>query len=110
MKMNAILLGAVSLLASQVFAMSGESQLLAWPNPREALRYTTCGCADSCWTVDLRERRTHRLMLRLHCGCETLEVVWPGKPPDEAGSCTAMNDSPDKFERIMEKVRQLNTR
>ena len=103
-------LGAAGLLGSTAFAMSGNTHLMDWPHRGESLRYTTCGCADSCWTVDLREKRTHRLKMRLQCGCETLKVSWPGKPSEEAGSCTAMNDSPDKFELIVNKVKQLNAR
>jgi hypothetical protein len=82
---------------------------LSWTTKGETLTYRSCGCADSCWLAWLRDRRTKRLKATLRCDCENLFAVFPAnskeKPLEQ--SCSAINESPEKFRLISEKMKEI---
>jgi hypothetical protein len=82
---------------------------LDWPVPGEELVYRSCGCADSCWSAEARDRRTGAVKARLRCDCEALHFSQPLAKKQEAalGSCTAINDGGQKFELIAHQMALL---
>jgi hypothetical protein len=94
---------AVTSLLS-VYASGGQYQL-DWPKPNETLQYSSCGCADSCWTAEVRENKTNKVKSRLHCDCEKLTFSNMGSSEEIiADSCQKINDSNDKFEKIQNEM------
>lgn len=77
-----------------------QNESLPWPRQDEVLLYSSCGCADSCWKAELRDRRSHVLKARLRCDCEAVFFL---RPPEKerllAQTCSAF-DGPDKFNAI----------
>lgn len=49
---------------------------LDWNDPREVLEYHSCGCADSCWIAELKDKKKKSLKIRLRCDCERLYVAY----------------------------------
>lgn len=82
---------------------------IAWPNQSEVLSYRSCGCADSCWVAELRERTSKRLKARLRCDCATLFARYPANSGERElpGSCAAINDSDSKMGAIAHTIKQL---
>lgn len=92
------------------FAAGGTGEYeLPWPHPNEALMYHACGCADSCWVAEVRDRKTNKVLNRLSCDCTSLSFSKNGRkqnvPIDE--SCDEINRSRDKAELIKNKIEQL---
>ena len=111
------LVGLIGLAATgTAHAMSGETQRLPWPHAGETLRHTTCGCADSCWSAELRDTRTHQLKLRLQCASLQLQLTRPTRTPgmkaepEVLGTCEAIHASPQKFDLIQDKLKSLRAR
>lgn len=80
---------------------------MPWPDRKQQLTYRSCGCADSCWVAELRERRTKRLQARLRCDCEQLLFArGPGmKETVVAPSCDTFNLSDDKTGAIAADIK-----
>lgn len=85
---------------------------IAWPNKSEVLSYRSCGCADSCWVAELRERTSNKLKARLRCDCATLFARYPANSGERElpGSCAAINDHDDKLGAIEHTIKQLVAR
>lgn len=99
-----ILVAGTSLLSA--YASGGRYQL-DWPNPNETLQYSSCGCADSCWTAEVRENKTNTVKFRLHCDCEKLTFSTMGSSEEIiADSCQKINGSNDKFEKIQNEMQR----
>ncbi|TWI43720.1 hypothetical protein IP92_04773 [Pseudoduganella flava] len=107
---KAVLAATLLLAASAARAGSPHDvYTLPWPDKKLQLTYHTCGCADSCWVAELRERRTKRLMAKLRCDCERL--LFSRSPAFQetvvAPSCDAFNDGSDKNGRIVAEMKRL---
>jgi hypothetical protein len=90
------------------FAAGGDDTYpLDWPHAGEVLAYHSCGCADSCWVAEVKNRRTNKLRARLRCDCETLSYEVPSRKPVMLGSCEAINGSTDKAGAISAKLEEL---
>ena len=99
--------------ASTCFASSGTGEYeLPWPHKNEILMYHSCGCADSCWVAEVRERKTKKVLNRLSCDCTSLSYSKNGSKRDAPihESCEAMNESANKAGLIKSKIEQLRTR
>ena len=85
---------------------------IAWANKSEVLTYSSCGCADSCWVAELRERASKRLKARLRCDCATLFARHPANASERElpGSCSAINDSDDKMAAIAQTMKRIVAR
>jgi hypothetical protein len=103
----AILTGS---LAGPAYASSSPgTYVLEWGRKSEQLTYRSCGCADSCWTAELRDRRSKRLKAILRCDCESLLAVYPVKSAERKlhETCDAVNESTDKMKAISETMKIL---
>ena len=82
---------------------------LPWPDKTRQLGYRSCGCADSCWTAELRERTSRRLKASLHCDCYALLAVHPAGTAERqiAASCSVINDAEDKNEAIVRTMKAM---
>jgi hypothetical protein len=81
---------------------------LPWSVKIEKLMYRSCGCADLCWTAEVRNTQTKKNQSRLHCDCEKLTFSKPGTPDHVvANSCSAINDSDDKPAAIRKTMESL---
>ena len=85
---------------------------IAWANKSEVLSYRSCGCADSCWVAELRERTSKKLKARLRCDCATLFARYPANAGERElpASCAAINDQDDKMSAIAQTIKQLMAR
>lgn len=96
-----------ALLAAATAAQAGAPYDLPWPTPGQSLRYQSCGCADACWTAELRDPRAQRPLARLRCDCETLfSTVGQAAEQQAAPNCQAF-EGEDKFSRIPAAMRAL---
>lgn len=103
----------LAMLASSAHASSNPGTAhLAWANKSEMLTYRSCGCADSCWVAELRERASKRLKARLRCDCATLFARYPANASERElpGSCSAINDSDDKMAAIAQTMKRMVAR
>jgi len=95
--------GIAGLVVSTAHAAGGTpAQQLPWPTRGEVLVYRSCGCADACWTAEVRHRATGAVRARLHCDCETLSYWSAASKREEpiGATCSAVNDQPDKAAAI----------
>ena len=85
---------------------------IAWANKSEVLSYRSCGCADSCWVAELRERTSKKLKARLRCDCATLFARYPANSGERElpGSCSAINEQNDKMAAIAQTMKRLVAR
>ena len=99
--------------ASTCFASGGTGEYeLPWPHKNEVLMYHSCGCADSCWVAEVRERKSKQVLDRLSCNCTSLSYS-KGKGKRDMPiheSCEAMNESTNKSGLIKAKIEQLRKR
>jgi hypothetical protein len=100
------------LIAVGGFATSSsypQKYTLPWPGKDEILTYRSCGCADACWVVELREHQFKRLKASLRCDCEDLLIIYPIKTAERRleESCSAINDQADKMKAISEKLKSI---
>lgn len=91
------------------FASGGTGKYpLDWADSNEMLTYRSCGCGDSCWIAELRNKQTGKLKARLRCDCTSLHYDrTPVKSPSAIGSCEAINGAEDKGKAISAKLEQL---
>ncbi len=105
------LLLACALQLNGAHAAGGhETYKLKWPGQGETLSYHACGCADACWVAELHDKRSKSAKASLRCDCERLHFAAAGRypvPDTTLGSCSAINDSSQKFELIPKKLQQL---
>lgn len=109
---SAVLLGGMLLCAMSSMSQAADnarSARIEWSNAKEVLNYSSCGCADSCWTAELQQKQTHVLKARLRCDCETLFYYQPSAEPQRKviGSCEAINANDDKSRAIRQQLEQL---
>lgn len=78
---------------------------LDWNRKGEVLTYQSCGCADSCWTAELRKGK--RLKARLRCDCEMLYFA-KGQEPEQLASdnCNEFN-ADGKMNLIPQRIKEL---
>jgi hypothetical protein len=86
-----------------------QADTLPWPRKGEQLTYRSCGCADSCWLAELRDRKSRRLVASLRCDCSSLLVTYPAKSPERelTNSCSDLNERADKRAAIAEKMKNV---
>jgi hypothetical protein len=82
---------------------------LDWARPGETLQYRSCGCADSCWVAEVRNRRTRQTLASLRCDCERLfsRVGARGPETERAPSCAAFEGTADKPAAIRKALEEL---
>ena len=97
------------LLISSSAAAGHETYVLAWQNKLEQLTYRSCGCADSCWVAQLRERKTKRLRATLRSDCSKLHAIYPANSPERelSKSASEINESADKMDAISQEMKSL---
>lgn len=97
------------LAASSSFAAGGTGEYeLDWPIAGETLAYRSCGCGDSCWVAEVRDKASEQPRAALSCDCEQLFYAPAGgqkQPLNE--SCEAINLGADKAALIGSKLQQL---
>lgn len=100
---------AMAAVGSCAYASGGKEHKLEWPVRGEVLVYRSCGCADSCWTAEVRDTKAKKMKFRLHCDCEILTFSNPSVSEHQVvdNSCTAINDSEDKFGAIRATMERL---
>jgi hypothetical protein len=97
------------LVTPWTFAAGGTNEYeLDWPIAGEMLAYRSCGCGDSCWVAEVRDRASEQPRAALSCDCEQLFY----KPSDGEKlplneSCAAINQGADKAALIGSKLQQL---
>ena len=99
-----------ALLANSAFASSDPSTYsLPWAEKSEQLTYRSCGCADSCWIAELRERKSKRLKAVLRCDCSNLHGVYPANSSEKElqESCSEINDGSDKMDAVSIRMKRL---
>ncbi len=82
---------------------------LDWGRPDESLEYRSCGCADSCWVAEVKNRRTQQTLARLRCDCERLFSQTGARDPEveRAPSCAAFEGTADKPGAIRQALEEL---
>lgn len=82
---------------------------LDWGHPGETLEYRSCGCADSCWVAEVKNRRTRQTLARLRCDCERLFSQTGARGPEveRAPSCAAFEGTADKPGAIRQALQAL---
>jgi hypothetical protein len=109
--LRVVMLLACALALEVAHAAGGhETYQLKWPAQGEALNYHSCGCADACWVAELHDKRSKSTKASLRCDCERLHFSSVGRhpvPDTMFGSCSAINDSSQKFDLIPKKLQQL---
>jgi hypothetical protein len=97
------------LVATNAIASSGNRiQKLDWSKKSEVLEYHSCGCADSCWIAELKNKRTKKVMARLRCNCEKIFSLSP-RSKDEVifrADCK-MFEGMDKLDVITSEIKKL---
>ena len=91
----------------QAFASSNPgTHQLDWRVPGEVLVYRSCGCADGCWSAEVRVRRTQVVKARLRCDCESLSFAKAPTLSNETliGSCNPINGAEEKFNKITREL------
>ena len=92
------------------FAAGGTGEYeLPWPHKQEVLMYHSCGCGDSCWVAEVRERNTRKVLARLSCDCRSLSYSSNGRKPEVPinESCEEINESKDKADLIKTRMEHL---
>lgn len=98
------------LLTKSAFSSSNAgAYFLPWAIKSERLTYRSCGCADSCWIAELRERKSRRLKALLRCDCEDLHGVYPANYSERKlqKSCAEINSSSDKLAAVSQTMKKL---
>lgn len=82
---------------------------LDWGRPGETLQYRSCGCADSCWVAEVKNRRTRETLATLRCDCERLfsQVGTRNAEVERATSCSAFEGAADKPGAIRQALEEL---
>jgi len=107
---GSLLLACALALNSARAAGGHETYQLKWLVQGETLSYHSCGCADACWVAHLQDKRSKSVKASLRCDCERLHFSTVGRhpvPDTMFGSCSAINDSSQKFDLIPKKLQQL---
>ena len=106
MKIQQLFLIAMLVLVPAVQAAGQHHKYnLDWPRAGEVLTYRSCGCADSCWTAELRKGK--KLKARLRCDCEKLYFTKELGPEQKiADSCDEFN-AEGKMELIPQRMKEL---
>jgi hypothetical protein len=107
---GALLLACALALNGAHAAGGHETYQLKWPVQGESLSYHSCGCADACWVAHLQDKRSKSVKASLRCDCERLHFSSVGRhpvPDTMFGSCSAINDSGQKFDLIPKKLQHL---
>lgn len=96
-------------LASPALWAAGGAYPLDWGRPGEVLEYRSCGCADSCWVAEVKNRRTRQTVASLRCDCERLfsRVGVRGPEVQRAASCSAFEGVADKPGAIRQALEEL---
>ncbi|MES2610820.1 MAG: hypothetical protein V4679_11305 [Pseudomonadota bacterium] len=96
-------------LASPTLWAAGGAYPLDWGRSGEVLEYRSCGCADSCWVAEVKNRRTRQTLARLRCDCERLfsQVGTRGAEKERAPSCSAFEGTKDKQSAIRQELERL---
>lgn len=100
---------AMHVALPQALAAGGRPKYqLDWDRAGEVLTYQSCGCADSCWTAELRAAR--KLKARLRCDCEKLYFA-KGQELERqiADSCDELNGS-TKMQAIPQRMKELEAK
>ncbi len=95
---------------TQASGGTGEYEL-PWPIKSESLIYHSCGCADSCWVAEVRDRQNHRVLFTLRCDCEMLffSAGNSGERPLNE-SCKVVNTSNNKAAEISSNLRRTKSK
>jgi hypothetical protein len=100
-----ILLAMLVLIPAVQAAGQHPKYNLDWPRAGEVLSYQSCGCADSCWTAELKQGK--QLKARLRCDCEKLYFTKEGGQEQKvADSCDEFNVE-GKMGLIPQRMREL---
>lgn len=96
-------------LLSPALWAAGGTYPLDWGRPGEVLEYRSCGCADSCWVAQVKNRRTRQTLATLRCDCERLfsRVGARGPEVPRAASCAAFEGVADKPGAIRQALEEL---
>ncbi|KQV82317.1 hypothetical protein ASD15_09740 [Massilia sp. Root351] len=80
-----------------------------WAVASEVLTYKSCGCADSCWVAELRERKSKKLKARLRCDCSSLLGRYPAQSSERTlqESCSDINQQDDKMGAVSQAMKRL---
>jgi hypothetical protein len=100
--MNKALFVVASFLLSACALASPGNPLteLPWNRPTEVLLYHSCGCADSRWIAEVKNKRNQKNLARLRCDCErSYFSVGNGAEQVYQNSCQAF-EGDNKFEAI----------
>jgi hypothetical protein len=98
-------------LSAATYGESGHLYKLPWNNPTEVLEYCSCGCADSCWTAEVRTKKTKSLKAKLRCDCEKLYVFIPEEHAERVyqENCSAFEND-YKMEIIKKSLEKILNR
>ena len=102
-----ILLAITALLvAGQCAASSGNpADQPLWTGKKDHIVYNTCGCADSCWIAELRDRQTRRPKAALRCDCQQLYFKRAGQRERVIeDNCEAFENAEGNKEAIIRKT------
>ena len=96
-------------LASPTLSAAGGAYPLDWGRSGEVLEYRSCGCADSCWVAEVKNRRTRQTLATLRCDCERLfsRVGARGPEVQRAPNCAAFEVTADKPDAIRQALEEL---
>ena len=86
----------------------GMKTTIPWHNPSQFLEYHSCGCADSCWVAELRQKTTRRLIIRLRCDChKVLYGFGKGKTETVLSEDGNAFEGEGKMDKIAEQIKKL---
>lgn len=81
---------------------------LDWPERHEVLAYHSCGCADTCWVAEVRNRQSRQRKARLRCDCEKAFYALGARGAENPYSetCDALNtdQKPAAIRRTMREL------
>ena len=75
-------------------------QNLDWDNKHQSLTYRTCGCADSCWTVTVVNKKSGYAILALRSDCENIYLKRKSNTEKKLSIGSQWFETEDKFEKI----------
>lgn len=106
---NTFLAALMLLVTPWIFAAGGTGEYeLDWPIAGERLAYRSCGCGDSCWVAEVRDKVSEQPRAVLSCDCEQLfYAVQGGEQRPLSESCAVINQAADKAALIGAKLQQL---
>jgi hypothetical protein len=105
--LNRIILNILLLciLSGGAYAAGGTGAYeLAWKKSGEVLEYHSCGCADSCWVAEVKNRKTNILKARLRCDCERLYYSYGVAPEQQYAQSCAAFETGEKLKAIRETM------